>query len=102
MTGRAEVVGAFGEPTHSYEGGRITAYHLYLSDPEREVTSRNFTGVRWRGFGKLRPDTQLLAINPGAGSEVHLRKYLSPTTFGLVLVYEAEKVRAHTLLRSSL
>ena len=67
------------------------------------MTTSNFRALHGRGFGKLQPHTQLLALHPGAPPEAHLRKYLSPATFGLVLVYERDGVvRAQTLLRSSL
>jgi hypothetical protein len=98
---RQDVLRQLGEPTRTYEGGRIVAYHLYLCNPHCDVTATNFRTLHARGFGNLEPDTQLHALHPAAPPETHLRKYLSPATFGLVLVYDRDLLRAHSLLGSA-
>ena len=99
QTTRQEVVRTLGEPTQSYEGDRLVAYHLYLSNPKQVVTPTNFSTRYLAGFGKIQPDTQLCAEPAAPSPETELRVLLSPATYGLVLVYDrGDVVRAHTLL----
>jgi hypothetical protein len=63
------------------------------------VTPQNFP-TRYRdGFGKIQPDTQVLAEPPAPSQETELRVLLSPATYSLVLVYDSrDVVRAHSML----
>ena len=96
---RQAVTRELGEPTRSYEGRRIVAYHLYLSNPHKEVTHENFATRYREGFGPIGPDTQLCAAPAQPTSETELRIHLSAANYSLVLVYDQrDVVRAHSLL----
>ena len=99
QTDRLTVTRELGEPTRSYEGGRLVAYHLYLSNPHKEVTHTNFAARYCEGFGPIGPDTQLCAAPAHAPPETELRIHLSAAHYSLVLVYDqGNVVRAHSLL----
>ena len=99
QTDRQAVTRELGEPTRSYEGRRIVAYHLYLSNPHKQVTHKNFAKRHCEGFGPIGPDTQLCAAPAEATPESELRIRLSAAHYSLVLVYDqVDVVRAHSLL----
>jgi hypothetical protein len=99
QTDRQAVTRELGEPTRSYEDRRLVAYHLYLSNPHKEVTHKNFATRYCEGFGPIGPDTQLRAAPPHVTPEAELRIHLSAAHYSLVLVYDhRDVVRAHSLL----
>jgi hypothetical protein len=99
QTDRQAVTRELGEPTRSYEGRRLVAYHLYLSNPHKQVTHTNFAKRHCEGFGAIGPGTQLCAAPAEATPESDLRMRLSAAHYSLVMVYDqGDVVRAHSLL----
>ena len=99
QTDRQAVTRELGQPTRSYEGRRLVAYHLYLSNPHKDVTHQNFARRYCEGFGPIGPDTQLCAAPAHATPEAELRIRVSAAHYSLVLVYDqGDVVRAHSVL----
>ena len=98
QTNRQAVTRQLGEPTRSYEGRRIVAYHLYLADPHKQVTDQNFVKLNAKGFGPIRADTQMCVAPAHTTTETELRIRLSAAHYSLVLVYDPrDVVRTHSL-----
>lgn len=97
-TTRAQTVGQLGVPNCTYEGGRIVAYRLFISNPRKKVNTSIARANYRDNFGRIDDRTQLLVARSEELGDPHWRTILAPANYGLVLVFDGRDVlRAHRL-----